>query len=53
MDEADRKRLAELNAEADKKVDRILGVMLASQWTPWIIVAWTLLAVGFGMWLKG
>ena len=53
MDDADRKRLAELNAEADRKVDRILGVVLASQWTPWIIVAWTLLAVFFGMWLKG
>lgn len=53
MDEADRKRIAELNAATDAKVDKILGVVVASQWTPWIIVAWTLLAVAFGMWLKG
>ncbi len=53
MDEADRKRIAEMNAEADKKVDKILGLALASQWTPWLILLWTLLAVAFGAWLAG
>ena len=53
MDEADKKRLAQLNAEADAKVDKILGVALASQWTPLLIICWTLLAVAFGAWLVG
>lgn len=53
MDEADRKRLAELNAEADVKVDRLLGLAIESRFTPWLIIGYTVLAVLFGMWLTG
>ena len=51
MNEADKKRIAELNAELDAKMDKLLGFAIETKWTPWVIVAWTLLAVWFGTWL--
>ena len=51
MDDADRKRIAELNAQADNSADLLLDAMKASPYTPWVILGWTLACVAFGWWM--